>query len=73
MLALIAEGYRVFLDLKLHDIPTTVGRAARVIGGLGVQYTTVHTAGGEAMVRGRGRRHGRRGGGGGLPHRACSG
>jgi orotidine-5'-phosphate decarboxylase len=51
VVALGAEGYRVFLDLKLHDIPTTVGRAARVIGGLGVAYTTVHTAGGEAMVR----------------------
>jgi orotidine-5'-phosphate decarboxylase len=51
VLALSAEGYRVFLDLKLHDIPTTVGRAARVIGGLGVSYTTVHGAGGEAMVR----------------------
>jgi orotidine-5'-phosphate decarboxylase len=51
VLALSAEGYRVFLDLKLHDIPTTVGRAARVIGGLGVSYTTVHCAGGEAMVR----------------------
>jgi orotidine-5'-phosphate decarboxylase len=49
--ALSDEGYRVFLDLKLHDIPTTVGRAARVIGGLGVRYTTVHCAGGEAMVR----------------------
>jgi hypothetical protein len=51
VVALGAEGYKVFLDLKLHDIPTTVGRAARVIGGLGAQYTTVHTAGGEAMVR----------------------
>jgi orotidine-5'-phosphate decarboxylase len=51
VLAFSAEGFRVFLDLKLHDIPTTVGRAARVIGGLGAQYTTVHTAGGEAMVR----------------------
>jgi orotidine-5'-phosphate decarboxylase len=51
VVALSAEGYRVFLDLKLHDIPTTVGRAARVIGGLGAHYTTVHTAGGEAMVR----------------------
>jgi orotidine-5'-phosphate decarboxylase len=49
--ALDAEGYHVFLDLKLHDIPTTVGRAARVIGGLGVAYTTVHTAGGGAMLR----------------------
>jgi orotidine-5'-phosphate decarboxylase len=49
--ALSAEGYRVFLDLKLHDIPTTVSRAARVLGGLGISFTTVHTLGGEAMVR----------------------
>ena len=49
--ALTVEGYRVFLDLKLHDIPTTVARAARVIGGLGVGFTTVHTQGGDAMVR----------------------
>jgi orotidine-5'-phosphate decarboxylase len=49
--ALTVEGYRVFLDLKLHDIPTTVSRAARVIGGLGAAYTTVHTQGGEDMVR----------------------
>ena len=49
--ALTVEGYRVFLDLKLHDIPTTVGRAARVLGGLGVTFTTVHTQGGEAMMR----------------------
>lgn len=48
--ALSAEGYRVFLDVKLHDIPTTVRRAARVIGGLGVGYVTVHTVGGEPMV-----------------------
>jgi orotidine-5'-phosphate decarboxylase len=51
VLALSAEGYRVFLDLKLHDIPTTVGRAGRVIGGLGARYGTVHTAGGVAMMR----------------------
>ncbi len=49
--ALLDEGYRVFLDLKLHDIPTTVGRAARRIGSLGVSYTTVHAAGGEQMLR----------------------
>jgi len=49
--ALTVEGYRVFLDLKLHDIPTTVARAARVIGGLGAAYTTVHTQGGADMVR----------------------
>jgi orotidine-5'-phosphate decarboxylase len=49
--ALTVEGYRVFLDLKLHDIPTTVGRAARVLGGHGVAFATVHTQGGEPMVR----------------------
>ena len=31
-------GYEVFCDLKLHDIPNTVGRAARVLGALGVRY-----------------------------------
>ena len=36
--ALLDEGFRVFLDLKLHDIPTTVARAARRIGSLGVWY-----------------------------------
>jgi orotidine-5'-phosphate decarboxylase len=41
----------VFLDLKLHDIPTTVGRAARVLGRLGVRYCNFHAAGGEAMLR----------------------
>ena len=48
---MLDEGYRVFLDLKLHDIPTTVGRAAHRIGALGVSYTTVHAAGGEAMLQ----------------------
>ncbi|MEY2477579.1 MAG: orotidine-5-phosphate decarboxylase [Actinomycetota bacterium] len=46
-----ALGYRVFLDLKLHDIPTTVGRAARVLGAVGVSYLTMHAAGGAAMLR----------------------
>lgn len=45
------EGYDVFLDVKLHDIPTQVGRAGRVLGRLGVAYLTLHTSGGEAMVR----------------------
>jgi orotidine-5'-phosphate decarboxylase len=49
--ALAAPGRRVFLDLKLHDIPTTVGRAARQIGRLGVGYVTLHTAGGVDMLR----------------------
>ncbi|MGD0440561.1 MAG: orotidine-5'-phosphate decarboxylase [Acidimicrobiales bacterium] len=49
--ALLDEGFRVFVDLKLHDIPTTVGRAARRIGSLGACYMTVHAAGGEEMLR----------------------
>jgi orotidine-5'-phosphate decarboxylase len=48
---MIDLGYDVFLDLKLHDIPTTVGRAARVIGRLGTRYCNFHAAGGEAMLR----------------------
>lgn len=43
-------GYKVFLDLKLHDIPNTVGNAARVLGSLGIDYLTLHTAGGKEMV-----------------------
>jgi orotidine-5'-phosphate decarboxylase len=42
---------RVFLDLKLHDIPTTVEKAARQVGRLGVGYVTLHTAGGVDMLR----------------------
>ena len=49
--ALLDEGFRVFVDLKLYDIPTTVGRAARRIGSLGASYVTVHAAGGEEMLR----------------------
>ena len=48
--ALRADGFRVFLDAKLHDIPTTVGRAARVLGRLGVGYLNLHAAGGRAML-----------------------
>jgi orotidine-5'-phosphate decarboxylase len=44
-------GYDVFLDLKLHDIPTTVEKAARVIGALGVKYLTIHAMGGPVMLR----------------------
>ena len=48
---LAEEGFRIFLDLKLHDIPNTVRRAAHVIGGLGVVYLTVHATGGVVMLR----------------------
>lgn len=42
---------RVFLDLKLHDIPRTVRAAASTLGRLGAEFLTVHLAGGAAMVR----------------------
>src|SRR5262245_34591484 len=51
ILAMSDQGFRVFADLKLHDIPTTVGRAARVLGALGVSYVTVHAHGGVPMMR----------------------
>ena len=43
-------GVQIFLDLKLHDIPNTVGSAARIIGQLGVALTTVHALGGSKMM-----------------------
>jgi orotidine-5'-phosphate decarboxylase len=49
--ALCERGWKVFLDLKLHDIPTTVGKAARVLGALGASYLTLHAHGGAHMLR----------------------
>ena len=45
-------GFKVFLDVKLHDIPTTVRRAARVLGAVGASYLTLHAFGGTSMLRG---------------------
>lgn len=49
--ALIDLGYDVFADIKLHDIPTTVGRSAAVFGALGVRWLNLHASGGEDMLR----------------------
>ncbi|MGH7725062.1 MAG: orotidine-5'-phosphate decarboxylase [Candidatus Eiseniibacteriota bacterium] len=48
---LTGRGKRVFLDLKLHDIPNTAAGAARAAGRLGVELLTVHASGGTEMVR----------------------
>ena len=49
--SLLNSGFEVFLDLKLHDIPTTVRKAARVIGAFGASYLTLHAHGGTPMLR----------------------
>lgn len=48
---LIDDGYEVFLDLKMADIPTTVRKAATVLGALGVSYLTLHAFAGPAVLR----------------------
>ncbi|TAN19902.1 MAG: orotidine-5'-phosphate decarboxylase, partial [Actinomycetota bacterium] len=48
---LLSLGFKIFLDLKLHDIPVTVEKASKVISKLGVAYTTIHAVGGVDMVR----------------------
>ncbi|MDA0634116.1 orotidine-5'-phosphate decarboxylase [Nonomuraea sp. MCN248] len=46
-----ASGVKVFLDLKLHDIPNTVSGAAKAVARLRPSILTVHAAGGPAMIR----------------------
>ena len=45
-----ARGHKIFLDLKLHDIPTTVKKAMAVLSGLGVDMVNVHAAGTREMM-----------------------
>jgi orotidine-5'-phosphate decarboxylase len=49
--AVLSTGSKVWLDLKLYDIPNTVGRAVESASRLGVQMLTIHLSGGSEMVR----------------------
>jgi len=48
---LLARGCKIFLDLKLHDIPNTVGLYAEAVTRLGVHIVTIHAAGGVEMMK----------------------
>ena len=47
-----ARGHKIFLDLKLHDIPNTVKKAMNVLSRLDVDITNLHAAGTTAMMKG---------------------
>ena len=49
--AIISKGKKVFVDLKLHDIPNTVSHAVQALVRPGVEFLTVHASGGEEMMR----------------------
>lgn len=47
-----ARGHKIFLDLKLHDIPNTVMKAMKVLSGFDVDMCNLHAAGASAMMEG---------------------
>src|SRR5256714_5417955 len=49
--AVLSTGAKVWLDIKLHDIPNTVARAVESANNLGVHMLTIHLSGGSEMVR----------------------
>ena len=49
--AVLATGAKLWLDLKLYDIPNTVARAVESASTLGVQMLTIHLSGGSEMIR----------------------
>ena len=49
--AVLSTGAKVWLDLKLYDIPNTVARAVESVNSLGVHMLTIHLSGGGEMVR----------------------
>src|SRR6266516_4747558 len=49
--AVLSAGAKVWLDIKLHDIPNTVARAVESANNLGVHMLTIHLSGGSEMIR----------------------
>jgi len=67
------RGFRVFLDLKYHDIPNTVAGAVREATRLGVFMLNVHASGGTAMMRAAAEAAGKAAQDFGIPRPLCLG